>query len=165
MSDAMQHIFWPYFVSEAVWKNNFHANIKWIYISYFSGSSGSREPCVVLETLPGQSGPDFSRAESIIPSHADWLGYIRMTALNLCALSSCLCTLPGGCATFKSRPDVHICIPFRTQGNNTAVIVMQSLLLFPSYLRSIWMWTKAQDYLQIHSKMFPNHTCWHTPIQ
>lgn len=124
-----QHIFLLFFFFGGVWKNNFNASIKWIYISYFSGSSGSRGLCVVLESYSKR--PDFSRAESVIPSHADWLGYIWMTVLNLCALSSCLRTLPGGCATFKSRPDVSICISTRTQGNHILVIVMQSWLFFP----------------------------------
>lgn len=141
-------IFLLYFVFEAVWKNHFNANTKWIYISYFSGSSGSQELCVVLECKPCQSMPDFSRAESVIQSHADWLGYTWMTVFNLCALGLCLRALPRGCATFKSRPVIHICIPSRTQGNNILVIVMQNVLS-PLYLKSIWMWTKAQDYLSI----------------
>lgn len=103
-------------------------------------------------TLPCQSGPDFSRAESVIPSHADWLGYIWMTVLNLCALGSCLCALPRDCATFKSRPGVHICIPIRTWGKNILVIVMQSLFLFISYLFLIWM--KAQDYCKSTQRWF-----------
>lgn len=59
MSDAVQHIFLPDFVLEAVWKNNFNANIKWIYISYFSESSDSREPCVVLKHYRVKAGPTF----------------------------------------------------------------------------------------------------------
>lgn len=160
-----QHIFLLFFFFGGVWKNNFNASIKWIYISYFSGSSGSRGLCVVLESYSKR--PDFSRAESVIPSHADWLGYIWMTVLNLCALSSCLRTLPGGCAFLHLRAGLMFLFASQPE---PSVITFWSLscrvdFFSLSYLKSVWMYTKAQDYLWIHSRMIPNHTRWHTHIQ
>lgn len=62
-----------------------------------------RKLCGFLK-LHCQRGPDFSRAKSVIPSHADWFGCIWMTLLTPSGISSCLCALLKSELHFKESP-------------------------------------------------------------